>query len=396
VTDLRAFFTLCGLAFLAMASYAFARPPAESLFLAHYTKAGLPLVWLAVAFTVLVTVAVYNRYTGRVPLGHLMAAVSWLSAILLAVLLGLHAVGVPHVPFALYVWKDVYIVVMVETFWTFANCTSTLRQARWTYGLFLCAGGLGGICANLLVGALAERFGTAAAMAASALDLAIVGTLAWVAAPSLGADIRVGGRQPSLAEGVRAFSRSRMLPLLLALIVVTQLAITLIDYDFNAILEQSYPEADARTKVIGGVYARIDALQIVLQLAAGPIFRLVGIDAVLVIIPLVLGTALGSFLVAPSFGSIAVAKVASKVFDYSLFRAAKEMLYIPLSLEEKTRGKAIVDIFGYRVAKGGVSLLLLGIGSVAAGVPTRWTLVLLLVWLALVAAVIGRRDRVAT
>ena len=44
-------------------------------------------------------------------------------------------------------------------------------------------------------------------------------------------------------------------------------------------------------------------------------------------------------------------KVASKAFDYSLFRAAKEILYIPLSHPERTQGKTFVDMMAYRMAK---------------------------------------------
>lgn len=66
--------------------------------------------------------------------------------------------------------------------------------------------------------------------------------------------------------------------------------------------------------------------------------------------------------------------------DYSLFRAGKELLYFPLSYQEKTQGKAWVDIFGYRVAKGGASLLLLltaalpafGAWSIAAAGTVLW------------------------
>jgi AAA family ATP:ADP antiporter len=45
-----------------------------------------------------------------------------------------------------------------------------------------------------------------------------------------------------------------------------------------------------------------------------------------------------------------------KAFDYSLFRAAKEILYIPLSFDERYRAKEFIDVFGYRCSKGGISL----------------------------------------
>jgi len=74
--------------------------------------------------------------------------------------------------------------------------------------------------------------------------------------------------------------------------------------------------------------------------------------------------------------------VASKAFDYSLFRAAKEILYIPLSHAEKTQGKAFVDMMSYRMAKGATSLMLLGL--VALGRPEAAmgvTIACILVWI---------------
>ena len=64
--------------------------------------------------------------------------------------------------------------------------------------------------------------------------------------------------------------------------------------------------------------------------------------------------------------------MASKAFDYSLFRSAKEMLYIPLSYEEKTRGKALIDMLAYRVAKGGASLLVAAMLALGIASGVQW------------------------
>jgi ATP/ADP translocase len=116
-------------------------------------------------------------------------------------------------------------------------------------------------------------------------------------------------------------------------------------------------------------------------------------------IPTILGLAVGAFVVSPRFLSMAVAKVASKVFDYSLFRASKEILYIPLTWEEKTQGKAVVDILAYRVAKGATSGLLLGLKAAGAGGWVSYvTLGLLGLWLLVVVALSrswrARQERV--
>ena len=113
----------------------------------------------------------------------------------------------------------------------------------------------------------------------------------------------------------------------------------------------------------------------------------------LMIIPLFLGGAVAVFAVAPRFATMAVAKVASKCFDYSIFRAAKEILYIPLSHEEKTQGKALIDILTYRVAKGAVSALLLLLQWLAlSGVwlLSGITLTVVAVWLGTAVAIARR------
>jgi len=127
-------------------------------------------------------------------------------------------------------------------------------------------------------------------------------------------------------------------------------------------------------------------------LLSGPILRLFGVPAVLFAVPVVLGVAVGVFAILPGFSTVAVVKVASKTFDYSIFRVAKEILYIPLSHNEKTMGKSLIDILGYRIAKVGTSLLMLGI---LAWITTL-TLVVIPVWLWITHVVVKRfRNKVS-
>ena len=82
------------------------------------------------------------------------------------------------------------------------------------------------------------------------------------------------------------------------------------------------------------------------------------------------------------------------MFDYTIFRSAKEILYIPLSYAEQTQGKSVVDMLTYRVAKGGASLLLMGLlalGLAAAVTPVA--LALTAAWLGTTVAVVRRFRR---
>jgi ATP/ADP translocase len=175
---------------------------------------------------------------------------------------------------------------------------------------------------------------------------------------------------------------------------VVQVVITLVDYQYNGIVEELYPDKDLRTGIMGRVYAVVNTGTIVMHAAVGPILRLLTIPRTLLTIPLLLGAAVAGFAVHPAFAAMAVAKVASKVFDYTIFRAAKEMLYIPLGYAEKTAGKALIDMLTYRVAKGGASLLLLVLALGATSLWISWiNLALIAGWIAITVVIVRRFRR---
>lgn len=385
---------LSALAFAILASYAIARPATESMFLASHGAERLPMVWIAVALAATVVVAVYSRLAPGRHLSLLMATAASTSALAFAVLLAARHLGLGDFSAALYVLKDVYIVVLVEVFWSLANTIFKLKEARRLYGLFLLMGSLGGLVGNLGVGALAERIGTDASLATVIVVLLVVSAGARWMMPLFGEAAVAASSvemQRDLAAGLRVVRGSAYLALLAALIAVTQLAITLIDFEYNTMIQVAYPDTDARTKVIGQVYSAIDVAAIGFQLGTAVILRVLGVGPTLITIPVLLGCAVAAFVVVPRFAVVAVAKVMSKAFDYSLFRAAKETLYIPLTYAEKTQGKAIVDIFTYRVAKGAVSFVLLALGAIGAVSWVRLlTLGLIAVWIAITVAIVRR------
>jgi AAA family ATP:ADP antiporter len=180
---------------------------------------------------------------------------------------------------------------------------------------------------------------------------------------------------------------------MLLLIGSVQLVITLVDYQFNAVAEQTFTNEDELAATLGRVAAIINASAVVLQLATGPVLKLLGVGLTLIAIPVLLGGSLGTYLIAPHFAVLAVGKILSKCLDYSLFRAAKEILYIPLGHTEKTEGKAAVDMLTYRVAKGLASLTVLALVSLAiADLVGAITVVLIGGWIALSVS-ISRQHR---
>jgi AAA family ATP:ADP antiporter len=375
------------LGFLVLVSYGLARPSVETVFNARYGAGGLPLVWIAVAFTAVITVIIYNRFAARIGLLRLFLWASSISLLFLIALVLLHRAGAPGADFALYVWKDVYIVVLVEIFWTYANAHFSAKAARWIYGFFLLVGSAGSIVGLNLAQFLASNYGNERILLLLIPCIALIWGLCTVLRFWLGDLDRaeLGGANESdnkFFSGLKIIKTNRYLFLLVALIAVVQVVINLVDYEFNAFMNEAYLSPDARSAATSQIYKWVEYGSLALQVLTGVFLSVLGIGGTLLLVPIVLGIAVAAFGAVPIFSTMAIAKVSSKCMDYSIFRAAKEILYIPLSYREKTQGKAVVDILCYRVAKVGASLLLIVLGAMAATGWIVWCILgLILVWI---------------
>lgn len=363
--------------FFMMMGYSMARPAVESLFLAKHGHEGLPYGYLSVVGVMALSVLIYNRFVGRVSLPRLYAAACVISAALLASLQAAIALDLPGAHLMLYAWKDVYMVVQVEIFYSFCASVFAIGTARWVYGFFGVIGSVGGLAGNLGVGPLAKSMGSAASLWLL-VPMLLAGAIAamWLSVRAPESQTPAEAVKPRVAEAWRVVRESRWLLLIMALVALTQTAITLVDFSFNQAVLAAVPDTDQRTAAIGQIYATVSVGTFVLNALTGPILRLAGVPVTLLSIPLFLASAVASFMVMPAFAVAAALKIASKCFDYTLFRSAKEILYIPLSPPEKTAGKSIVDMLTYRTAKGAASVLLLGLAALGLG---DWALALTLV-----------------
>ncbi|MCP4805397.1 MAG: hypothetical protein GY884_08615 [Proteobacteria bacterium] len=381
------------LAVVVMSSYEIARPAAESLFVGVHGVENIPKAWLAVALGVTVTVGVYNRVVRWLRLDRLFAGAALVSALLLVGIQAARAAEVPGYAVLFYVWKDVYIVVLVEAFWSIANQLFDRKSARRMYGLFCAAGSIGGIA-----GARLLRWGTAEWGTEDAIWLVVPLLVAGsVLAVVLGAATPIpapaGKNRVDLGQGISLLRGSSYLALLLLLVLFGQLLMNLLDYQFQDIAAQAYPETDARTMAVSKVYETISYGALGLQLTTALIVRVVGVRGVLTGVPALFGAASMALFFSPVFLVAAATKVTSKVLDYSVFRAAKEMLYLPLSYAEKTQGKALIDILTYRLAKGGTALLIQGLLALGlAAVVAPMSVAVAVAW-GVIAVLLVRRYR---
>ncbi len=400
VRDLRQqpkiFFTLCALAAMLMFTYGLARPPAKSMFTDVHGAASLPVAWLAVAVVTVGSAWIYSRLVTKMPTARLFLAATVVLALAFTVLRIGIGIGVPYAVFAMFVLMETYIVVLVESFWSIANLTYKLTTARVAYGLFLVCGSLGSFVAELLQPTLAHALGTAQILWFVGPVLVICGAWCSQLSPVRGAEPAVPrprAQTMSRRDGWSIVLRSRYLWLLVLIVASAQILINMADYTLTASLQETYvgeAQRDARTAAFGTIYATINGVAIALQLLTAPLVGAFGVMRIFIAIPALVGLAMAGVCAVPRALVSSIAFVAAKVFDYSLFRATKEMLYLPLDATAKTVGKSIVDMGTYRAAKAGASLLLILLVPFGTTVVAGTGVGLAVVWLACSIAVAPR------
>lgn len=371
-----------------LGGYEFVRSPATTLFKEAWGAGSLPAVMAAVPVAVVLGIAAYGRALSA--LGprrtlHLTSAVS--IALVTACVLAIQA-GVREASIALFLVRDVYIVLLVEQYWSFLDSSLAPGSARRFNGPVTGIGSLGALLGGLAVGEVASRVGTT--------WLPVVGVLLLVPAslvmevgfrrvgePAPGDDNRRGAGHLGLAE----FRKERVLGLLLAMVVLSQVAGTALDLRFQSSLSLEIPDADAQTAWSGRFFGVLNAASGVLQFVVVPLLMArLSPRALVLTVPL---AALASWVVLavrPSLHTAAFAYLVFKSVDYSVFRAAKELLYIPLPFDARYRAKEVVDAFGYRFGKGAASLGFLAVKPLVAamdGLCTGAALMAELAWLGL-------------
>ncbi len=341
--------------------YEFIRAVSSSLFIAAYGAENLMFGMALISPSMIVMLYCYGRLLSWRGATYALVITSLFSGILI---LGCYAALVRGMHFAaviIYVFREAYIVIVIEQFWSFVNSVLTTKQAKRINGPFCAVASIGSFAGGMLVNRWAEVLGSETLLlfaAGSLVPAAVFSVIAYrFGGEPKPSEEEAGGRLGHL--GVKTLFRSRYLLFIGILILSTQLVSTVLDLRFHALAKIEIPDTDALTAFLGGVYGSIGAIAGVLQLVIVPLaLRFVALRVIHLGIPIV--HLISSFVltISPSLRSGTAAYMIFKALDYSIFRAAKELFYMPLSYDSRYRAKQLIDSFVYRSSKSGGAFVL--------------------------------------
>ena len=197
----------------------------------------------------------------------------------------------------------------------------------------------------------------------------------------------------TMAESAKFLSESPYLRDLALLVIGYGMSINIVEVTWKSKLKAAFPDPNSYSAFMGNFSSATGLITLLMMLAGRFIFRKWGWGTAALITPVTLlttGAAFFSLTLFPQFFAPITAQlgttplmlavmigaaqnILSKGAKYSLFDPCKEMAYIPLDAESKTKGKAAVDVIGAPLGKSGGSIIqqiLIGIfGSLSASTP---------------------------
>ncbi|MGC0371563.1 MAG: hypothetical protein DGJ47_000252 [Rickettsiaceae bacterium] len=185
-------------------------------------------------------------------------------------------------------------------------------------------------------------------------------------------------KQMSFSESFKMIASSRYIRLIAILLFCYGLAINLVEGPWKNEAAKIYKTPTEFASFVGGYLKYTGIFTIFFVLLGSNIVRRLGWVFAAIITPImVLVTGLGFFMVA-SFDKVAIFMMASFAFTdpimlavvlgsiqnvlsksskYTLFDSTKEMAYVPLNDELKTKGKAAADMIGTKLGKSGSAFI---------------------------------------
>ena len=387
--EVKVAFSMATAALFTLIGYEFIRSSSTVLFKSAYGADKLPLVMAAMPVVVFLGVALYGWILSQLGPRRTLLVTSLGSSMIILGCYLLVLGGNEMVTPALFLFKEFYIVLLIEQYWSYINSSVTPTTAKKVNGPVTGIAGIGGAIGGWMVGLSAESFGTEAMVLCAAIALlpaALVANHTYVfhGEPDMPPADKSQGHL-----ALNLFRENKMLLSLLAVVLASQVIAAVLDFKFQGILSEEYAgEPDKETAFQGWFWGTLNTSVLLLQFVFAPLLlAFVSLRLVHLMMPLIHLAAITVAIIEPTLLTVGVAFFLFKAFDYSIFRAAKEVLYVPLGFDERYRVKEVIDVFGYRTGKGGSSVViavLQRLGVVMANYYLAIGFVMTLVWLALV------------
>lgn len=387
--------------FLIITTLLIVKPAVSSLFNETYGAANLPYAFVLVAISWGIISTFYSRALARIQLNKIIIG-SLYSSVGILVLLGLLLIFnllTGWVLYFAYVWVAIFALLSTSQFWILANVVFNSREAKRLFG-FIGAGAIaGGIVGGYLTSILTTFMSTESLLFVCGFLLSLcipITKYIWnnnvaPAQQHVQQKKRMGGdmRHPFLL-----IIKSRHLSYMAIIIGVGVLVAKLVEYQFNSIAADNFPNTEDQTAFFGFWLSTLSIISLLVQLFITPkVVGVFGVGTSLFFLPggIFIG-ALMLFLF-PSLWAAVLVRIFDGSLKQSINKSAIELLALPIPVEIKNRTKSFIDIFvdSFATGVGGLILIFL-VDGIDMSIRAISLLILALIGVWIYFAIVIRKE----
>jgi ATP:ADP antiporter, AAA family len=377
----------------------------DALFLSRFAITELPYVYLMAAAFAGAVVTIYSRYTSRLSLSQVILGTHAFiisNVIIFWLLIAFYDFG--WVIYVFYIWSAIVGLVAVAQFWTLANVLVSAREGKRLFGILTAAGTLGGVTGGFGASwAVSFLVRTDQLLWLIVVLFAAAFAVVWFAVTkterALASDPRTNAtpsenKKPDASGVVGTLWKSRYSQTIAALIFLSVIVSTLIDYQFKSAVKGAYPSTEALVGFFGSYYAWLSVVTLLAQLfLTGRLLMGFGLTPSLLVLPLTLFAGSFGVLVWPGLFAATATRLAEASLRTSVNRSGVEILYLPIPDVVKKKVKVFLDVTVERLGDGMAAFIILFytlfLGGTEASLLSYFSIGLIFIWVAVVFAAQG-------
>ena len=348
----------------------------DSIFLGQHSVSELPYLYIMVALLAGALIATYTKYTTNFSITRLILATNAVivsNLVFFWIVLTYFDPGWSH--YAFYIWSAIVSVIAVAQLWTLVNHAFTPEEGKRAFGLLAAGGTVGGAAAAFGVqGWLHLRFESNDLLWMIGYLYIAVSLLVFINMRRLRETSPAGATDTtSVAELENAgnvfpqLAASRYLKTIAAVILVSVIVSTLIDFELKSAAKEIYPSKSALTVFFGSYYAWLSVATFFSQvMLTGRILTTFGLSSSLYVTPVALLTGALAIMVWPGLIAAALTRIADAALRNGIHRSSMEIIYMGVPAGLKIAIKTFLDVVVERIgdACAGFIILLFSLSSV--------------------------------
>lgn len=352
--------------FLILMTAYFLKPAREMLILTEETAEIRSYAVAMQALLLIVLLPIYGKFSRKFSTSNFMRIITTLFACVLLLFYISGKMG-SHISVPFFIWIGVYGVIVIAHFWAFATDLFTREAGERLFVIIAFGGSTGAWVGSVISRILVNHLGAHELILLSSATLALSMVPALYSVKALPPecllleDTEESVIKTSLLACFQIVLTRRFLLMIALFIILFNLINSTGEYLLSSTLEREFEEGSTSGIItidkdiyVGQFYSGFFFIVNLAGMAVqfflvSRLIRYAGFAWAFALTPLVVFLGYSSLFILPALAVLRIVKVSENSLDYSLLNTTKQMLYLPLSRQEKYEARATIDSFGQRL-----------------------------------------------